>query len=108
MSGLAAAVLPLASVRTQIADYLSTLIVVYIILIVLYILTNLLFSFGLRPPYTRGSDAILKFLRDVCEPFLRLFRRVLPQLGPLDFSPVVAILVLELVNALVVQDAIHG
>lgn len=102
------ALLPFASVRTEVADYLSTLIFVYIILIVLYILTNLLFSFGLRPPYTRAGDAILKFLCEVCEPFLRLFRRILPQLGPFDFSPVIAIFVLELVNALIVQDAIHG
>jgi YggT family protein len=34
---------------------------------------------------------IADFLRDVCEPYLRLFRRILPPLGPLDLSPVVAI-----------------
>jgi YggT family protein len=108
MTLLPTTALLLASVRTQIADYLSTLITVYTILIVIYILTNLLFSFGLRPPYTRAGDAILTFLRDVCEPFLRLFRRFVPQLGPIDLSPVVAILVLELFNGLIVQGAIHG
>jgi YggT family protein len=98
----------LASVRTSIADYLSVLIYVYTLLIVLYVITQLLFSFGLRPPYSRTGDALLGFLRDVCEPFLRLFRRVLPQMGPFDFSPIVAILVLEIVNSLVVERAIHG
>ncbi len=101
-------ILMLGSVRVEIADYLSTLIDVYTLLIVLYIVVQLLFAFGLRLPYSRVTDAILTFLREVCEPFLRLFRRVLPRLGPFDFSPVIAILVLELFNSLVVQGAIHG
>lgn len=98
----------LASVRTEVADYLSTLVYVYTLLIVLYIVIQLLFAFGVRPHYSRFTDAIFTFLRDVCEPFLRLFRRVIPRLGPFDFSPVVAILVLELFNSLVIQGAIHG
>lgn len=98
----------LASARTDIADYLSTLIYVYTLLIVVYIVVNLLFSIGLRPPYSRASDAILSFLRDVCEPFLRIFRRVIPMVGPFDFSPILAILTLEIVNSLVVEGAIHG
>jgi YggT family protein len=100
--------LVMASVRAEIANYISTLIYVYTLLIILYIVVQLLFAFGVRPPYSRWSEAILSFLRDVCEPFLRIFRRILPRLGPFDFSPVIAILVLELVNSIVVQGAIHG
>jgi YggT family protein len=98
----------LASVRTEIAGYLSTLIYVYILLIVCYIITQLLFSFGVRPPYSRASDAVLSFLRDVCEPFLRIFRRVIPMVGAFDFSPIVAIIVLSLINSLLVNGLIHG
>ena len=101
-------ILVLASVRTEIAGYLSTLIYVYTLLIILYIVTQLLFAFGVRPPYSRWSDAILTFLRDVCEPFLRIFRRIIPRIGAFDFSPVIAIIVLELINNIVVQGAIHG
>ncbi len=97
----------LASTRTDIAGYLSTLIYVYTLLIVVYIVTNLLFAVGLRPPYSRATDAILGFLRDVCEPFLRVFRRVLPMMGPFDFSPILAILTLTILGGLVVR-AIHG
>ena len=78
----------LASARTQIAEYLSTLIYVYTLLIILYIVLQLLFSVGVRPPYSRTVDAILSFLRDICEPFLRVFRRLLPQFGGFDFSPI--------------------
>jgi YggT family protein len=98
----------IASVRIEIANYLSTLIYVYTLLIILYIVTQLLFAFGVRPPYSRWSNAILTFLRDVCEPFLRIFRRIIPRIGAFDFSPVVAIIVLELINNIVVQGAIHG
>jgi YggT family protein len=98
----------IASARTQIADYLSTLIYVYTLLIILYIVIQLLFSVGIRPPYSRTLDAVLGFLRDVCEPFLRIFRRVLPSFGGLDFSPILAIFTLQIVNSILVNDLIHG
>jgi YggT family protein len=98
----------LASARTQIADYLSTLIYVYTLLIILYIVIQLLFSVGVRPPYSRTVDVVIGFLRDICEPFLRIFRRLLPSFGGFDFSPILAIITLEIVNALIVNDLIHG
>jgi uncharacterized protein YggT (Ycf19 family) len=97
-----------ASARTQIADYLSTLIYVYTVLIIVFIVIQLLFAAGLRPPYSRTTDAILGFLRDICEPYLRIFRRVLPTLGGIDFSPIIAIVLLGLFNQIVVQGIIHG
>ncbi|HTZ87533.1 MAG TPA: YggT family protein [Solirubrobacteraceae bacterium] len=105
---LALLALPLASARTQIADYLSTLIYVYTLLIILYIVIQLLFSVGIRPPYSRTLDAVLGFLRDICEPFLRLFRRLIPSFGGIDFSPILAIFTLQIVNSLIVNDLIHG
>jgi YggT family protein len=98
----------LASARTQIADFLSAAIYVYTLLIILHIVVQLLLSAGLRPPYSRTTDAILGFLRDICEPFLRLFRRVLPQFGGFDFSPILAILTLSILNNVVVERIIHG
>jgi YggT family protein len=97
----------LASARTEIAGYLSTLIYVYTLLIVVYIVTQLLFAFGVRPPYSRLTDAVLTFLRDVCEPYLRIFRRIIPMFGAFDFSPIVAIIVLSLVGNVIVS-LIHG
>ncbi len=91
-----------ASTRTDIANYVDKLFAVYILLIFIYILTNLLFSFGLRPPYARWSDAILGFLRDVSEPYLKLFRRFIPPIGMFDLSPIVAIFVLYGIRALVI------
>ena len=92
-----------AVTRVDIANYVSALFTVYIVLIFLYILLNLLFSFGMRLPYARWSDAILTFLRDVCEPYLRLFRKFIPPLGMFDFSPIIAIFVLYIVRTVVVN-----
>jgi YggT family protein len=98
--------MPLASARTDIAEFLSTVIYVYTLLIIVYIVTNLLFAAGLRPPYSRASSAILGFLRDVCEPYLRIFRRILPSFGGFDFSPIVGIIVLAIINRVIVEGLI--
>ena len=100
--------LVLASARTQIAGYLSTLIYVYMLLIILFIVIQLLFAVGLRPPYSRTMDSVLGFLRDICEPFLRLFRRLIPAFGGIDFSPILAILSLQIINSILVNGLIHG
>jgi uncharacterized protein YggT (Ycf19 family) len=108
MSAIFAGALLVASTRTQIADFLSTVIYVYTLLIIVFIVVQLLFAVGLRPPYSRTTDALLGFLRDICEPFLRIFRRVIPSLGGIDFSPILAIVTLQLFNSIVVGGIIHG
>ncbi len=93
----------LASVRNDVARFLDALLTVYVILILASIVLNLLFAFGARPPYSRTLDAVLGFLRDVCEPYLRIFRRFIPPIGPIDISPIVAILVLQIVGRLIIS-----
>jgi len=101
-------VLVLATAREQVADFLSALLWVYIILIFAYIVTTLVFSFGGRIPYSRWSSAVLGFLRDVVEPYLSIFRRFIPPIGPIDISPIVAILVLQIVGFYLVIPLIRG
>lgn len=98
----------IASTRTDVADFLSTVIYVYSLVIIVYIITNLLFAAGVRPPYNRTIDAILGFLRDVSEPYLRIFRRVMPSFGGFDFSPIIAIFALAIINSVIVRGIIHG
>jgi len=69
-----------AITRLDVANYVGDLFTVYIIVIFLYVLLNMLFQFGLRPSYSRWLDVLLDFLRDCAEPFLRVFRRLLPML----------------------------
>jgi YggT family protein len=92
-----------AITRDNIASYVNALFEVYILLIFIYILTNWMFSFGLRMPYNRFADAILNFLRDVCEPYLRLYRRLIPPIGMIDITPIIAIAVLYILDRVVVS-----
>jgi YggT family protein len=93
----------LATFRGDIADYVQAVFYVYTLLIIAYILSSLFFAFGGRVPYSRGFSALLGFLRDVCEPYLSIFRRFIPPLGPLDLSPVIGIILLNFVGAIIVS-----
>ena len=99
--------LTLALTRVDIANYVDALFTVYILIIFVYILLNLMFALGVRPPYSRWVDVVLKFLRDVSEPYLGLFRRFIPPIGMFDLSPMIGIILLYLVRTIVV-NAIAG
>jgi uncharacterized protein YggT (Ycf19 family) len=88
--------------RRQIAEFLSALIWVYVIIIIAWIVVQFVFSMGARVPYSRPLNAVLDFLRDVSEPYLRIFRRLPLRVGPLDLTPIVAILALRIVGGIVV------
>jgi YggT family protein len=102
-----ASLLVVASTRAQIADFLNALILVYVILIIAYILMTLFLQFGGRVPYSRWSRAIMDFLSETVEPYLGFFRRFIPPFGPLDVSPIVALLVLQIGGRLI-TSAIAG
>jgi len=89
--------------RNDIANYVQAVFLVYILLIFVYILLNMMFSLGLRPPYSRAVDAVMNFLRDVCEPYLKIFRRFIPPIGMFDLTPMIAIIVLYIVQTIVVN-----
>jgi YggT family protein len=97
----------LATFREDLAGYAQAVFYVYSLLIIAYILSSLFFAFGGRVPYSRAVNAVLSFLRDVCEPYLSIFRRFIPPLGPLDLSPIIGIVLLNVVGAIVV-NLIHG
>jgi YggT family protein len=103
----ALAALPVAAVRDDIARYVDALFTVYLILIFAYVVVSIMYSVGIRPPYSRWWNGVVDFLRSVVEPYLRIFRRVLPMFGPLDLSPMVATIVLIVVWRIVVS-AIQG
>ena len=96
-----------ADARGTIADYIEALVTVYWIIILAYILVGWIETFGGRIPYSRTTSAIIGFLRDASEPYLNLFRRILPPFGGLDLSPIIAILVLFFVGR-VVGDVVRG
>ncbi len=94
-------------IRDDVANYLNAAFEVYIIVLVVYVLLNMMFSFGLRPPYSRWTDIVLGFLKDVSDPYLRIFRRVIPPLGMIDLSPMIAIIVLVFLDR-ILFNTIHS
>jgi len=89
--------------REKIAEFLSALIWVYTLCIIAWIVVSFVFAFGVRMPYSRPLNAVLDFVRDVSEPYLRIFRRLGLRAGPLDFSPIIAILLLQIGGGLIVD-----
>ena len=78
----------LADVGSSLASFVDVFICVYILLLFAYILTS-----WIRLPYPPWLNRVQRFLYDVCDPYLRLFRRFMPPLGPLDLSPMVGVIV---------------
>lgn len=95
---LQAGLVPLGDAVSAIQNFVHVFILVYVLLIFVYIITS-----WFQMPYRPWLYRIRQFLADVCEPYLRLFRRFLPPLGPLDLSPMVAVLVLVILDQALVS-----
>lgn len=70
-----------------VVDVLGQIIQIYSWALIIYILMSWF-------PNARDT-AIGRFLANICEPYLEPFRRIIPPLGMIDISPIVAILVLR-------------
>ena len=90
--------MPLGDAISSVDAFIHVFITLYGIVLIAYILTS-----WVRLPYSLTVDRIQHFLHDVSEPYLRLFRRLVPMAGPIDLSPIVAFLVLGLIDQLVTR-----
>jgi YggT family protein len=92
----------LASTKSDIADFVSALFLVYIVLIFI----RVLLSWIPRIPYHPVLRAVLDFVHQTTDPYLNLFRRILPPVGAggmaIDLSPIIAVVVLFVLQAVVV------
>ena len=102
--GLTPQLVVLADTVSGVESFVDVFVYVYILLILVYIILS-----WIRLPYSVWLNRIQRFLHDVCDPYLRLYRRFLPPLGPLDLSPMVGVIVLivflQIVHA--VADRLH-
>ena len=87
---------------TQVELFLQVFAYVYVLVIFLYVLTSWVqLPYSLRP--------VQHFLYEAVEPYVRLWRRILPMAGPIDLSPMVAVIALIVVEriAVAVLDQLH-
>ena len=75
---------------TEVELFVNVFVGVYTLAILAYILTSWVqLPYSLRPAQ--------RFLHDLCDPYLRLWRRLIPvSAGPIDFTPMVAVIALIL------------
>ena len=90
----------LADTASSLQNFVRVFVWIYVVLILAYVLLS-----WIQLPYSGIAATVQKFLDEVCRPYLGLFRGRIPSLGPLDLSPIVAVVVLlvaaELINALI-------
>ena len=84
------------------SSFVSTFAFVYAAIIIAWILSS-----WVRLPYSVWINRIRTFLDDTVSPFVALFRRVLPRFGPLDLSPMVAIIALQIAER-ILQSVLDG
>jgi uncharacterized protein YggT (Ycf19 family) len=98
--GASASLALLLDTATSVQQFVRVFVGIYILLIFVYVLLT-----WIRIPYSSTFSAVQQFLDEVVSPYLRLFRGRIPTLGPIDLSPIVAVVVLlvaaELVNYLI-------
>jgi YggT family protein len=89
---------------SSVESFLQVFVYVYSLLILAYIITS-----WVRMPYSVWLNRIQRFLYDVCDPYLRMWRRVLPSFGPLDLSPVIGVAALYVLLAVAINilDRLH-
>jgi len=95
-----------ALTRNDIAQYVDSLFVVYIILIFARIVLSWVVAFRGSLPYNRALRVVTDFIESVVDPYLNLFRRLLPPIGgsrmALDLSPIIGVIVLVILQGIVV------
>jgi YggT family protein len=84
-------------------NLVSTLIQIYIWLLIAQAVLSWLVAFGVANRHNRAVAMIGDFLWRVTEPLLRPIRRVLPDLGGIDVSPVILILLLYFIRNLMFE-----
>jgi uncharacterized protein YggT (Ycf19 family) len=92
----------LADLASSLQSFVSVFVGIYVLLILAYVLLS-----WVQLPYSGPAAAVQRFLDEICRPYLNLFRGRIPTLGPLDLSPMVAVVVL-LVAAGIVNRLIEA
>ena len=82
----------------ELLSFISSLITLYIYIIIASAVMSWLIAFNVINPYNQFVRSIWQGLNALTEPVLRPIRRWMPDLGGIDISPMVLIIVLWFVQ----------
>ena len=100
--GWSATFVLLADAISSVETFINVFVGLYSLVIFVYILSS-----WLRLPYSPTLNRIQRFLYDVCEPYLRVFRRMLPSTGGIDLSPLLALIFLIVIDRFLIWILNH-
>lgn len=89
------------------ANLLNTIISLYIWCLFIYVILGWLINFGVINTQNRVVYLVMDFLYRITDPALRPIRRFVPNLGGIDISPILLVLVLIFIRDFVVVDLIR-
>lgn len=85
-------------------DFISYVLQLYVWIIIITALLSVLMAFNVVNPYNQFVRSLYNGLLAVTEPALRPIRRVLPDTGGIDFSPLVLILIIFFIQSVVLGN----
>jgi YggT family protein len=85
----------------RLIDFLGYLVQLYVYIVIASVILSWLMAFGVVNPYNPTVRAIWQGLNAVTEPLLRPIRNMLPNMGAIDLSPVVLLLLCFFVQSVV-------
>lgn len=80
-------------------DFLRQAVEILTRLLITLIFARVLISW--LAPHSRGG--VVRFIKDATDPIMKPIQRILPNFGPLDLSPLVALLLIELIRKLILM-----
>jgi YggT family protein len=78
-------------------EIVSLLTQAFVMLIIVQFVIGLLFAFNVVSPSNDFARQVYESINRLLEPILRPIRRLMPETGQIDFSPLVLILLLQIV-----------
>ncbi|MDP3935406.1 MAG: YggT family protein [Alphaproteobacteria bacterium] len=88
-------------------ELINGLLGFYQLLIIIAVIVNLLAAFNILNTYNRGVFVFVTTLNRFTDPVLYQIRRFIPTIGGLDFSPVIAIFLIQVLQNVIRQIHIY-
>jgi YggT family protein len=92
----------------ELLAFISYVLTLYIYILVAAAVMSWLIAFNVVNPHNQIVGLIAEFLYRITEPVLRPVRNVLPNLGGIDISPVIVILIIVFIQSVILPNIVKA